>query len=349
MEYILPGSSANASTTACPPPSITFTGKEYNLKLLDLSICREQASGGIPDIKFSDFKIQYSIDNQIVSLPSNLEACLLFLQKGCIWRTAKVEALYKELHTTNTVSSMTDDASLCLVVNGCKQLASSCRDFFCKESDYEFFICLFSKENNALVYYTERQEMGIKTRDVQIPEQELLKLEIMDPAQLVLIKNNGSTAKVAFTSPTVSLSGSGVVNEGFLMAQNTSLLDNYGSKNKKLVSKYITNGGMEPMHEGDCLVFKKETPHINTCIKDIYNTNPNATWICCDNQLAIIYWAQCTDGSIVLSKPSVLSCKEVSSSMKDGGTQKTKATASDSPDSKSSPKRNRPRWLSSIF
>ncbi|WP_339044374.1 hypothetical protein [Cardinium endosymbiont of Tipula unca] len=347
MEYILPNTSANSSSAACPPPSITFTGKNYNLKLLDLSICRKQVSGGSTTIQFSDFKIQYTIDHQAVSLPDNLEACLLFLQKGSIWRTAKVEALYKELHATNNVSSMTDDATLCLVTNGCKQLEPSCRDFFSTRSDYEFFICLFSKENNKLIYYTERQEVRT-TSSVETPEQEALTLTITEPAQLVLTKNStGATVKVTFTSPTVSLSGSGVVHEGFLMAKNDSLLDNDLNENKQLVTKHIKSREMESMHEPHCLIFKKAALNISTRIKDLYN-DPNATWIC-NNQLAVIYWVQCTDGSIAFSKPSALSYKEEkeekeeASSSKEEGTKKTNTTASDS---KSNSKSQKTGWFS---
>ncbi|WP_133281600.1 hypothetical protein [Cardinium endosymbiont of Culicoides punctatus] len=331
MEYVYTDANTNTAHTACPPPEITFTGETYHLALSDLIIYLKLVSASPPVVNLSDFKIQCFVNNETTSLPTDVEVCLLFLQKGSIWRTNKIENLYKGL--VHTCSNMSDDASLCLVANGCKQLTPVCSNFFRKNFDYECFICLFSKKDKRLIFYTERQEANIKIEEVKVEkpipilEEKTvptsvqkpidIKIGIKTPGQLYIEKNqDGTLQKLIFTCPEVSVFNSSGVNcEGFIMAQNEPLSNI--DRNKQLISKFLKNNN-DSIHEEEYLVFKKSaSDSISTYIKDLY---PKTTWMQKNqNQLSIIYWIQYADGNIVFSEHNPLSVEETLSAPENKG------------------------------
>ncbi|TSJ80874.1 hypothetical protein [Cardinium endosymbiont of Dermatophagoides farinae] len=154
MEQLLSDVTTSSISGESIAPSITFDGSSHGLKVLDLKLIRERVPGQDQTVKIlENSKIEYSVNDQIQQLP-NLQSALLFIQKGTIWRTTVIESLFKELQKSNGNASITNDGTIALISDLSKPLGQSGIDFFNRAADYEYFACLFSKENNRLMFYT---------------------------------------------------------------------------------------------------------------------------------------------------------------------------------------------------
>ena len=157
MEHII--SDGRSKSYSSAPPTILFRDDGHNLKVFNVSLCSEQISKRRQAVTLSDFKIEYAVNGQVTSLPPYLKQSLLFLQKGTLWRTATIESLFKKLDASNQKAGISDDGTICLVTDSGKLLDQSCINFFNRAADYEYFVCLFSKENAKLTFCTQKENI----------------------------------------------------------------------------------------------------------------------------------------------------------------------------------------------
>ncbi|MCT4697460.1 hypothetical protein [Candidatus Cardinium sp. TP] len=179
MGHILSNVTESPLVQESVPPSITFTGNSHSLKVLDLKLYREQASGQVRDVKLSDCTIEYAVNDQVTALPPDAVVALFFLQKGTIWRTAQLESLFEASSTSNSNTSMTDDRTICLVTDVRKPLDPSCIDFFSHGKDYEYMTCVFL--DHKLKFYRQREPLSIEVHEVN--QTKLPKLELKETAK----------------------------------------------------------------------------------------------------------------------------------------------------------------------
>ncbi|WP_419241229.1 hypothetical protein [Cardinium endosymbiont of Nabis limbatus] len=150
--------------TPSKPPTIEFDGSTHGLQVVDLKLVRDKTSDQVKSVKFSEgAKIEYSVNGQVEALPANLQSALLFVPKGTIWRTSILESLFKALQESDGNASITDDRSILLIADPNKPLDPSFTDFF-NGTDYQYFACLFSKENNKLHFYTQKEVLSIEDK-----------------------------------------------------------------------------------------------------------------------------------------------------------------------------------------
>ncbi|WP_114909685.1 hypothetical protein [Cardinium endosymbiont of Sogatella furcifera] len=295
------------------PPSITFTGNSHSLKVLDLKLYREQASGQVRAVKLSDCTIEYTVNDQVTPLPPNAEVALFFLPKDTIWRTDKLETLFEASPRSHSNTSVTDDGTICLVTDVRKPLDSSCIDFFSHGTDYEYMVCLFI--DHKLKFYRQREPLSIEVDEVnetKPPKPELKEAAKPDKPKITLdhTKTHVTIIKTGFFEPddvfyklpTVHITPSGFDidarrHRGFIVFIDDTNI-------KEDISKYITEHSKKNLYlinenknkEKVVLIFKEEVEkeNLENYLHRLYQkVNPRKADepVKCDN-VYISYWMQ---------------------------------------------------------
>ena len=313
MEHIICRSKSYSS------PTILFTDDGHHLKVSNVNLCSEQVSEGRQEITLSDFKIEYSVNGRATSLPPYLKRSLLFLQKGTLWRTATIESLFKKLDASNQKAGISDDGTICLVTHPGKLLDQSCIDFFSGAADYEYFVCLFSKENHKLTFCTQKEKITIQKKE----KPELLEKYILEsnrPIDITLDNKNAyitltksdwwnplSKSYIEYMLPNVTFSQldkNNLADRGFLITKsekpNGSKMDDYSSVIDKFIENKSKNESVS--YDGTFLIFQDElTDKMEQKLtNNMYDAYKNES---AGNQtLEISYWAK-YENKIVCSSP----------------------------------------------
>lgn len=318
MEHIMADVTENSLSQESVPPSITFTGDNHSLKVLDLSILREKVSGQVQNVTFADFKVEYFVNDQAASLPAHLKTSLLFLQKGIIWRTATIESLFKTLDGSNRNATVTDDGTMCLVADANRPLDKSCIDFFSRAADYEYFAYLFSTETHKLTFCTQKEAITIEERQKAEPPQEDASNSNQLSVQAIHITLGNEEANITlhtplfsknyatYTLPTVrlgQLDKNELNHRGFLIAKaealNNTKMDDHSPVIDEFIKNKINDKNKEISYDNKFLIFQEDltqTKQFRELLYTVYKDKQNY------QSLVISYWAQYKD-KIIWSNP----------------------------------------------
>ncbi|MGI2261794.1 hypothetical protein ACRRVA_00485 [Candidatus Cardinium hertigii] len=310
MEHIT--SDGTSKSYSSPPSAILFTDDGYDVKISNVSLCSEQVSEGRQAVTLSDFKIEHAMNGQVTSLSSFLKQSLLFLQKGTLWRTATIESLFKKLDASNQKAGISDDGTICLVTDSGKLLDPSCIDFFSRAADYEYFVCLFSTENQKLTFCTQKETTTIQKKE----KPQLLKKDIPqshrpihitldnNDAHITLTKSNWwplSKSYVNYILPNVTLTPSqsdknNLVDRGFLIAKG----ENINDLSSEIDSFIKTNKGI--FYNNKFLIFQEDLTEAmkQKLVDNMYEAYENESGG--HQTLKISYWAKYKN-KIVWSSP----------------------------------------------
>ncbi|HLP35160.1 MAG TPA: hypothetical protein VK133_04200 [Amoebophilaceae bacterium] len=150
MEHVLP---CTADGRLSPqPPTLALQETGYKVAPLQPEVCCTSLSGRIQSV-------QWINHTPASALPADIQPCILFLRKGTLWRTAKLETLFAQLRTSNDNVYVNNEHTLCLTTDESKTLDPPCYTFFNDSHDFKCFRCLFSKKEGKLKYYTEKQSI----------------------------------------------------------------------------------------------------------------------------------------------------------------------------------------------
>lgn len=308
MEHVLSDVSESSLSQESAPPSITFTGNRHGLKVSNLKLRREQVSGQVQNVKFSDFKVEYFINDQVEALPANLKPSVIFVPKGGIWRTLQLETLFKQSYESNSNAIVTDDGTICLVSDASKPLGKSCIDFFSRAADYGYFACLFSTEDHKLKFYTQKEEVSIEENEInkaQPPKLDELKIELDNTGANITLHQTGffKWNYATFTPPKVSIEPNEfdkkeMMPRGFVIAEhltsNSTKMDDYSST----IQNFI-NDKQKVSQSNKFIIFQEQLTQTqqDRLKQELYDACRKA-----DGTLGIGYWAQYKN-KIIWSKP----------------------------------------------
>ncbi|MGI2257693.1 hypothetical protein ACRRVD_04165 [Candidatus Cardinium hertigii] len=318
MEHIISDGTSKSYSSA--PPTILFTDDGHNLKVSNVSLCSEQVSEGRQAVTLSDFKIEYVVNNEVTPLPAHLKPSLLFLQKGTLWRTATIESLFKKLDASNQKAGISDDGTICLVTDSGKLLNQSCINFFSRAADYEYFVCLFSKENHKLTFCTQKEKITIEKKEKPQPPKKDIP-ESHGPIHITLDNKNAHitlgiyrwwpllSSYVDYSLPKVTLVPSqldknNLADRGFLITKakklNASKMDDYSCVINKFIENKSKNGSV--FYKNTFLIFQEKlNPEMKQeLINNMYNAYEKES--AGKQTLKISYWAKC-ENKIVWSNP----------------------------------------------
>ncbi|MGI2298957.1 hypothetical protein ACRRVB_04220 [Candidatus Cardinium hertigii] len=315
IEHII----SDGTTKSYATPAILFTDDGHDVKVSNVSLCRAQVSGGKEMVTLSDFKIDYAVNGQITSLPADLKPYLLFLQKGNVWRTATIESLFKKLDASKKKTGISDDGTICLVTGSGTLLDPSCIDFFSRATDYEYFVCLFSKANQKLTFCTQKENITIQKKETP----QLQKKDRPQSSQPIDITLDNKNAYITFTKsvwwnllskpyidyslPKVTLTPKQLdkdkpQNRGFLIAKVGKLNGSKMDDHNDVIDNFIRNKNGAISHDGTFLIFEEELTEAmqQTLKSNMYEAYQNESEG--NRTLEICYWAEYKN-KIVWSSP----------------------------------------------
>ena len=307
--------------------SIDLKGKPYDLQSLAIEVTCAEALGNITAVNLQG-------NRQLVTIPGEMEACVLFFKKGTIWRTHEIKALYKQMQEKKVRAAMTKDQRLCLVANEVEILDSTCLSFFARNFHYAYFTCLLARSDGMVKCYSKQLELSLRFVSAQNQSANASQNQTgnasenqtenqteppvnnqsvssnhadltIGPAKLSLSIRDKFITKVDLCAPTVSSGASGFIYHGFLLANKPAeqLSDQHVREMLNLsMVNVVSSPVVHNQDQRERVIMYKVGDTINEQIKNMeslefYSEDKPVHW-------SIVYWQQLNDSYIRFSKPA---------------------------------------------